>query len=142
MTVLSLLSRGTERLESEPEVLRLRHDSSELVRAREFADAAAVRFGLDQKGCEDFRLAASEAVANAIDHGLPCWDGAIHMWTMEGEGTLTLGVRNGGDFFFGAPAADPMAERGRGLRMIAQLVDAVALSHVGDDVQLELLKER
>jgi anti-sigma regulatory factor (Ser/Thr protein kinase) len=142
MTVLSLLRRRSERLESEPDELLLRHDPSELVRAREFADAAATRFGLDRKDCEDFRLAASEAVANAIDHGLPCWDGAIHLWTIEGNGTLTLGIRNGGDFFFGGAATDPMAERGRGLTMIAQLVDAIALSRVGGDVQLELLKER
>jgi hypothetical protein len=135
MTVRSLLRRGSERLDSEPDELLLRHDPSELARAREFADAAATRFGLGRKDCEDFRLAA-------IDHGLPCWDGAIHLWTIEGEGALTLGVRNGGEFFFGEAVADTMAERGRGLTMIAQLVDAVALSRVGGDVQLELLKER
>jgi anti-sigma regulatory factor (Ser/Thr protein kinase) len=142
MTVSSLLRRGSECLDGEPDELCLKHDSSELVRAREFADAAATRFGLARQDCEDFRLAASEAVANAIDHGRPCRDGAIHLWTIEGKGTLTLGVRNGGEFFLGEAATDPMAERGRGLTMIARLVDAVALSRVDGDVQLELLKER
>lgn len=142
MTVLTLLRRGAERLDDEPEELLLRQDPSEVARARVFADAAATRFGLGRRDCEDFRLAASEAVANAIEHGLPCWDGAIHLWTIEGNGTLTLGVRSGGEFSFGAAPADPLAERGRGLTMMAQLVDAIALTRVGGDFQLELLKER
>jgi anti-sigma regulatory factor (Ser/Thr protein kinase) len=142
MTVLSLLRRGPEFLDEEHRVLRLRQDPSELVRAREFADAAAERFGLSRVDCEDFKLAASEAVANAISHGIPCCDGAIHLWTTEQQDTLTLGVRNGGELRTEDRVSDTMAERGRGLSMIAQLVDAVALSRVDGHVQVELLKER
>jgi anti-sigma regulatory factor (Ser/Thr protein kinase) len=142
MTVLSMLSPGPERLENEDRALRLRRHPSELGRARAFADAAAARFGLSRADREDFKLATNEAVANAIEHGEPCWDGAIQVWTTERDDTLTLGVRNGGEFVFKPPPADPFAERGRGLTLIAGLVDAVALSRVGNHIQVELSKER
>ena len=122
--------------------LRLRPDASEVGRARDFADAAAARFGLGSPERPDFVLAASEAAANAIEHGSPCWDGAIHLWTTEEEHTLTFGVRNAGEFVFKPPPTDPMAERGRGLTIISKLVDVVELSRVGDHVVVELVKRR
>jgi anti-sigma regulatory factor (Ser/Thr protein kinase) len=142
MTVLSLLDRGCDELEDARGVLRLRPDPSELARAREFAAAAADQFGLTGEDRDDFRLAASEAVANAIEHGLPCWDGAIHLWASERDGALMLCVRNGGDFIFEPPPQDPLAERGRGLTLIANLVDAVTLIKTDDHVQVELSKGR
>jgi anti-sigma regulatory factor (Ser/Thr protein kinase) len=142
MTVLSMLSPGPERLVNEDGALRLQHHPCELRRARAFADAAAARFGLSSVEREDFKLAVNEAVANAIEHGEPCWDGAIHVWTTERDDTLTLGVRNGGEFDFRPLPTDPLAEHGRGLTLIADLVDAVALSRVGNHIQVELSKER
>jgi anti-sigma regulatory factor (Ser/Thr protein kinase) len=141
MTVLALPRRnaapgGTR------QGLRLAPDPCELSRARDFAEAAAERFGLSPREQHDFKLAASEAVANAIEHGLPCADGAIHVWTSEEEHTLTLGVRNAGEFIFTPPPTDPLAERGRGLVLIGSLVDVAALTRVGDDVVIELVKRR
>ena len=66
---------------------------SELTRVRGFADAAALRFGLDPRERHDFTVAANEAVANAIRHGQPCDDDTIHVWVTEQEGALTLGVQ-------------------------------------------------
>src|SRR6478735_9026668 len=60
--------------------LRLRPDAVEVARARGFAEAAATRCGFGPAAQEDFKLATSEAVSNAIEHGLPCPDGAIHRW--------------------------------------------------------------
>jgi anti-sigma regulatory factor (Ser/Thr protein kinase) len=97
---------------------------------------------MSQTDREDFGLAVSEAVANAIEHGAPCVDGAIHVWARERERTLTLGVRNGGEFTFGLAACDALAERGRGLNLMADLVDVVALTHANGHTQLELTKER
>jgi anti-sigma regulatory factor (Ser/Thr protein kinase) len=122
--------------------LRISPDPAELPRARQFAATAAARFGLEPAERYDFMLAASEAVANAVEHGLPCWDGAIHLWTSEEEHGLTFGVRNGGEFVFRPPPRDPLAERGRGLVMITSLVDVASLTRVGDHVVLELLKRR
>jgi anti-sigma regulatory factor (Ser/Thr protein kinase) len=142
MTVLSLRCGHSGARETNHRGLRLRHDPTELERARAFAEDAAARFGLDRLAREDLKIATSEAVANAIEHGQPCEDGAIHLWAAEREATLALGVRNGGEFVFRPPAGDPLAERGRGLTVMAGLVDEVALSRVGNDIQIELTKER
>lgn len=142
MTVLTMPRGSAPARQDVHEGLRLRPDASEVGRARDFAAAAAVRFGLGSRELHDFVLAASEAAANAIEHGLPCWDGAIHLWTTEQEHALTFGVRNAGEFVFRPPPADPMAERGRGLTIISRLVDVVELSRVGDHVVVELVKRR
>lgn len=143
MTVLSLPRHGSKWRASGRSWLRLRPDPTELRRVRAFADTAAERFGLDRPDRDGFRLAASEAVANAIEHGFPLADGAIHVWVDEGEEeTLTLAVRNRGEFVFKPAPLDPLADRGRGLTVMAGLVDRVALIRIGDEIQIELSKER
>jgi anti-sigma regulatory factor (Ser/Thr protein kinase) len=123
--------------------LRLRPDPVELGRARSFAEAAAARCGFGPTARQDFKLATSEAVSNAIEHGLPCPDGAIHLWIAERDSSLTLAVRNRGEFEFKPPSPDPLAARGRGLTLMTELVDTVALSRIGSDlIQVELTKER
>jgi anti-sigma regulatory factor (Ser/Thr protein kinase) len=122
--------------------LRIRPDAVELPRARALADESAEHYGLDERERYDFTLAASEAVANAIEHGRACWDGTIHLWTSEGERGLTFGVRNAGEFVLKPTSTDPLADRGRGLTMISQLVDVASLTRMGDHVVMELLKRR
>lgn len=118
--------------------LRVSPEPQELARARRFAGDAAARFGLSGSETHAFQHAASEAVANAIEHGLPCWDGTIHIWTCQREECLTFGVRNAGPFHFNPPSQDPLAERGRGLPLMSSLVDGLALTQVGGDVIVEL----
>jgi anti-sigma regulatory factor (Ser/Thr protein kinase) len=115
---------------------------SELARARSFADAAARRFGLDERERYDFKLAASEAVSNAMEHGRPCSDGTIHLWVSDRPRRLTLGVRDAGRFVPKPAAADPLRDRGRGFVMMSGLVDVVALSRVDGHTHLELSKHR
>lgn len=122
--------------------LRVTPDACELSEARRFARAAAERFGLDATGRHDFALAASEAVANAIEHGSPCWDGTIHTWVCERADTLTFGVRDAGRFEMRPPPSDLLSERGRGLVMMSALVDEVALRRARGHTHLELLKHR
>jgi anti-sigma B factor antagonist len=122
--------------------LRLAPEASELARARGFAAAAARRFGLGSRERHDFTLAASEAVANAIEHGRPCSDGTIQMWVTERPDVLTLGVRDAGRFVLDPPPLDPLPERGRGLKLMSQLVDEVALRRNEGHTQVELLKHR
>jgi anti-sigma regulatory factor (Ser/Thr protein kinase) len=122
--------------------LRVSPDACELASARRFARAAAERFGLDEAGRNDFMLAASEAVANAIEHGRPCWDGTIHTWVCERADTLTFGVRDAGSFDMSPPPRDPLSERGRGLVLMSALVDEVALRRARGHTHLELLKHR
>jgi anti-sigma regulatory factor (Ser/Thr protein kinase) len=94
--------------------------------ARELAEEAATAYGLDDEGSYEFKLAASEAVANAIEHGLPCDDGRIGIHVHDQfPDCLTLCVCDCGTFV--PRAADPvdMPERGRGLEVISVLMDEV-----------------
>jgi anti-sigma regulatory factor (Ser/Thr protein kinase) len=127
--------------ESESE-LRLLPVASELHRARAFAEAAAERFGLGPRERHAFKLAASEAVANAIEHGRACSDGTIHLWVCERPRRLTLGVRDAGRFIPKTAGDDPLRDRGRGFAMMSALVDVVALSRVDGHTQVELSKHR
>jgi anti-sigma regulatory factor (Ser/Thr protein kinase) len=137
-------SNGTaEMLRADPNhELRVQPRASELGRARDFADAAAVRFGLGDRERHDFKLATSEAVANAIEHGRACSDGTIHLWVTERPRRLTLGVRDAGRFVPKATEPDPLSDRGRGFVMMSGLVDAVALSRVDGHTHVELSKHR
>jgi anti-sigma regulatory factor (Ser/Thr protein kinase) len=122
--------------------LRLDPEPRELARARAFAGEAARRFGLSESDRRDFQLAANEAVSNAMEHGEPCFDGSIHIWTSEEDHALTFGVRNAGDFVFRRPPDDPLHERGRGLTLIGSLVSSVALTQADGHVSVELRKWR
>jgi anti-sigma B factor antagonist len=122
--------------------LHVRPQAAELGRVRGFAAAAAFRFGLDPRERHDFVVAASEAVANAIEHGRPCRDETILVWVTEQDGTLTFGVRDGGEFDLGPLPADPLPERGRGLRVMSRLVDDVAVQRRDGHTDVELSKHR
>jgi anti-sigma regulatory factor (Ser/Thr protein kinase) len=90
------------------------------------AEEAATAYGLDAEGSYEFKLAASEAVANAIEHGRACDDGRIGMRVHdEFPGCLTLCVCDCGNFI--RRPADPIGipNRGRGLEVIAVLMDEV-----------------
>jgi anti-sigma B factor antagonist len=116
--------------------------ASELARVRGFAAAAAFRFGLDPRERHNFMVAASEAVTNAIEHGRPCGDQTIQLWVTEEDGTLTLGVRDAGEFQLEPLPADPLPEGGRGLKLMSHLVDSVRLSRTDGHTHVELSKHR
>jgi anti-sigma B factor antagonist len=118
--------------------LRLPPRAAELARARGFAAAAGRRFGLDPRRRYDFALAASEAVANAIEHGAPCRDGTIEMLITERPDTLTVAVRDGGRFVLGPPPPGPLPERGRGLRLMSRLVDEISIRCPTGHTEVEL----
>jgi anti-sigma regulatory factor (Ser/Thr protein kinase) len=122
--------------------VRVRARPSELKRVRELASAAAHRFGLDRHDRYQFAFAASEAVANAIEHGEPCSDGTIGLSLLEEADALTVTVCDCGTFT--APIAMPeeLPERGRGLALIAMLMDEVDLKPGADRTVVRLSKRR
>jgi serine/threonine-protein kinase RsbW len=122
--------------------LRLPARPSELKRARDFASAAADDFGFDPRDRYQFTFAASEAVANAIEHGSPCADGKIGLRLVEDGETLTLSVCDCGTFRASVLELDELAERGRGLALIATLMDAVDLRPSGKGTLVRLSKRR
>lgn len=122
--------------------LELSSHASELALARGFAIAGARRAGFDPRRQYNLAVATNEAVANAIQHGRPCAGGSIELWVDEGRAALTVGVRNGGDFVLAPFSPDPLSERGRGLRLMSRMVDAISVQSESAHVVVELSLHR
>jgi anti-sigma regulatory factor (Ser/Thr protein kinase) len=94
-------------------------------RARALVREAAVEQGLDSDGAWSLMLATSEAVANAVLHGRPCWDGekGILLRVLPWEDGLWVEVCDCGQFETAPrqPARDD--PHGRGIPIIAAVVD-------------------
>jgi anti-sigma regulatory factor (Ser/Thr protein kinase) len=121
--------------------VRLRATPTSVRAARNMAEDAAVAFGLRDQDSYDFKLAASEAVANAIEHGQPCTDGCIGMRVHEERpGCLTLCVCDCGQFL--GPRIDPddVPDRGRGIAVISVLMDEVELLPQSDGTVVRMRK--
>jgi anti-sigma regulatory factor (Ser/Thr protein kinase) len=112
--------------------LWLRADPAELRIARRFAESAADHFGLGADARFRFTLAVNEAVANAIEHGEPSADGRVQLRIYSQGDSLAFEVRDWGHFGVSWPEQDSMQERGRGLAMMASLVDEVDLKPSAD----------
>jgi anti-sigma regulatory factor (Ser/Thr protein kinase) len=86
---------------------------------REAADAA----GLDSGCAWDLMVAASEVVANAIQHGRSWPDQSILLTTQPCTRGLRVEVSNRGTFAGASEPASLEAESGRGFPIIAAVVD-------------------
>jgi anti-sigma regulatory factor (Ser/Thr protein kinase) len=122
--------------------LSLAAKPSELSKAREFADSAARAFYIDDDDRHAFKFAASEAVANAIEHGSPSRDGEIELRLVAEGDTLTLYVRDYGTFAPASSEPQELPERGRGLAFMVLLMDEVEVKTVSDGTVTRLAKRR
>lgn len=121
--------------------LWLRQDPCELRRARWLADTAAAEHGLDADEQFRFTFAANEAVANAIEHGEASPEGHIVVRSSSSaDGDLTFEVRDWGKF---SPPhlseAEELPIRGRGLALMATMVDEVDVAPTGDSTVVRLV---
>ena len=123
----------------EPRELRLRQDPRELRRARRLAEAAAGEHGLDEEQSFRFTFAANEAVANAIEHGAPRADGTVLLRIVSDAEAVCFEVHDCGGFGVDWSEPDPLSERGRGLPLMAALVDEVDLKPGPDGTVVRLL---
>ena len=119
---------------------RLLAEPSELWKARRFAESAAESFGFDDKESYAFKFAASEAVANAIEHGEPCADGTVLLQVSEQGAALSFYVRDCGRFKHGSDPADD--DRGRGLMFMEHMVDEVEVKPAVRGTVVRLTKRR
>lgn len=119
--------------------LWLRADPAELRTARRFAESASDHFGLSEDARFRFTLAVNEAVANAIEHGEPSADGRVQLKIYTQGESLAFEVRDWGRFGVSFPQQDSMQERGRGLAMMASLVDEVDLKPSDGSTVVRLL---
>lgn len=95
--------------------------------ARDFADAAAAAFGFDEWSRFQIKLAASEAVTNAIQHGAGSPAERIKFSVIEEQRTLTFHVIDGGRLAPRVEDDDPLREHGRGISFLARFMDEVCI---------------
>ena len=119
--------------------LSLPAQRSRLLEARRFAERAAADFGFDDSERAQIKLAANEAVTNAIEHGSPHPDGEIQLRAVAEDGGLAIYVRDAGVFIPRTPH-DELPERGRGFAFMDKLMDEVDVRPSADGTVIRLIR--
>jgi anti-sigma regulatory factor (Ser/Thr protein kinase) len=105
----------------------IRADLRRLKEARDFAERAAAEFGFGADARHDVKLAVSEAVTNAIQHGSSSPDDPVHIAMAEESGALVIEVKDTGTFVPRVVRRGDLPEGGRGLEFMRVLMDEVDL---------------
>jgi serine/threonine-protein kinase RsbW len=110
--------------------MTIKADLGRLAEVRRFTDRACRAYGFPPDVCYQIKLAMSEAVANAIEHGSTTPDDPIRLQVVYEGDALAFYVSDGGTFIDPAMVYDHnlMDERGRGLGFIELLMDDVAIN--------------
>jgi anti-sigma regulatory factor (Ser/Thr protein kinase) len=111
----------------EPREYSIAADVELLKEARDFADRAAADFGLDEEARYQVKLAMSEAVTNAIQHGSASPRDEIRILAIEESGALVFEVADTGRFRPRVTRRGELPESGRGLEFMRRLMDEVDL---------------
>jgi serine/threonine-protein kinase RsbW len=120
----------TEREHFGRQEMTIKADLSRLAEVRRFTDRACRAYGFPPDICFQIKLAMSEAVANAIEHGSTTPDDPIRLQVVHEGSALAFYVSDGGTFIEPSMVYDHdlMNERGRGLGFIELLMDDVAIN--------------
>src|SRR3954467_10123263 len=110
--------------------MTIKADLYRLAEVRRFTDRACRAYGFSPDACYQIKLAMSEAVANAIEHGSTTLDDPIRLQVVYEGDALAFYVSDGGTFINPSMVYDHdlMDERGRGLGFIELLMDDVAIN--------------
>ena len=108
--------------------------------AREFAERAAAEFGLAEEERYHVRLAVSEAVTNAIEHGSSSPEDPVRLAAHSEDGSLVFEVADTGRFVPRVVRRGELPERGRGLDFMRSLMDEVQLEPGSSGTTLRLVK--
>ena len=111
----------------QPREHSIQADLGLLKEARDFAARAAAEFGLDGDACYDVKLAMSEAVTNAIQHGSSSPSDPIRIAVTAESGALVFEVLDTGRFRPRVMRRGELSESGRGLEFMRVLMDEVDL---------------
>ena len=111
----------------EPRIHSISADVGRVKEARDFADHAAADFGFDEEIRYQVKLAMSEAVTNAIQHGSASSDDEIRILALEESGALVFEVVDTGRFRPRVRRRGELPESGRGLDFMRRLMDEVDL---------------
>jgi anti-sigma regulatory factor (Ser/Thr protein kinase) len=122
--------------------LRLPALRSALDVARRYVGEVAAAFGFDADGCFELVFAVNEAVTNAIRHGAPDEQGSISLSVIADADRLTFVIRDCGTFAMPVLDADTSSEHGRGLALMANVMDEVQLDIKPGSTIVRLSKAR
>ena len=113
---------------------------SRLPQVRAFAEEAARAYGFDQNAAFQIKAAASEAVANAIEHGSNGPGDEVQVEAVDEAGALVLYVRDAGSFRPRVSRGGDLPERGRGLQFLGQMMDDVDVRPGARGTEVRMLK--
>jgi anti-sigma regulatory factor (Ser/Thr protein kinase) len=108
--------------------------------ARELVRDAAAKQGLDDEGAWSLVLATSEAVTNAILHGGACPGKGILLRVLPWHDGLCVDVCDCGRFESAPLPAGPEATHGRGIPIIAAVVDHLEVGSEGTLTRVRFAK--
>ncbi|HEY6728305.1 MAG TPA: ATP-binding protein [Polyangiaceae bacterium] len=117
-------------------------DLTNLKEARDFAERAAADFGFDCDGRYQVKLALSEAITNAIQHGSSSPLERVRIGVAERAGALVFEVADNGRFVPRVERRGAMPESGRGLEFMRLMMDEVDVRSTSDGTLLRLTKRR
>jgi anti-sigma regulatory factor (Ser/Thr protein kinase) len=126
----------------EPREHSIGADLARLKEARDFAERAAADFGFDGTACYDVKLAMSEAVTNAIQHGSSSPSDPIRIVVAVEGGALVFEVLDSGSLRRPVARSDEFAESGRGLDVMRFLMDEVDLRLSDNGTRMRFAKRR
>ncbi len=120
--------------------MTIKADPERLSDARDWAQRAAVDAGLPDSDCYQIKLAMSEAVANAIEHGSAGPDDSIRIDAFALDGSLVFEIRDTGTLVPPLRRATEDDESGRGLELVTLVMDEVQLTSTGDGSLMRFVK--
>jgi len=110
--------------------------------ARALVRDAAAELGVNGNDAWDLMLATTEAFANAVEHGSACGkEGGILLRLEPCEGGLCVEVMDCGSFRVSRPAERLEATRGRGIPLMAAVVDQLELMPGGTRTRVRFRKQ-
>jgi anti-sigma regulatory factor (Ser/Thr protein kinase) len=111
----------------EPREHSIKAELGRLKEARDFAERVAAEFGFDAEARYAVKLAMSEAITNAIQHGSSSPEDPIRIAVAEESGALVFEVLDTGRFVPRVTRGGRMPESGRGLEFMRLMMDEVDL---------------
>ena len=126
----------------EPREHSMQADLGLLKEARDFAARAAQDFGLNEGACYDVKVAMSEAVTNAIQHGSSSPKDPIRIAIMAEGPALVFEVLDTGRFRPRVMRRGELSESGRGLEFMRVLMDEVDLQPTKGGTLMRFIKRR
>jgi serine/threonine-protein kinase RsbW len=126
----------------QPREHSMQADLGLLKQARDFAERAAADFGLNEGACYDVKLAMSEAVTNAIQHGSSSPKDPIRIVVLAEGPSLVFEVLDTGRFIPRVMRRGELSESGRGLEFMRVLMDEVHLRPMKGGTLMRFIKRR